>query len=39
MVKINEAYSFLFHVLSQFIGRYIFFTVAPISVLFATVCS
>ena len=39
MVKIHEAYSFLFHVGSKSFGRCIFFTVAPIRVLFAFVCS
>ena len=39
MGNINEAYSFLFHVLSKSLGSCNFSTVAPISVPLATVCS
>ena len=39
MVNINEAYSFLFHVLSKSLGSCNFSTVASISVSLATVCS
>ena len=38
-MDINEAYSFLFHVLSKSLGSCNFSTVAPISVPLATVCS
>ena len=38
MVNRNEAYSFLFHILSESLGSCNFSTVAPISVLLTTVC-
>ena len=39
MIKTHEANSFIFSPMSKSFGRCIFFTVAPIRVVFASVCS